>query len=200
MPVEQQVVVVEDVGGLLAVDVGIEEAAEVVGPLSAPGEVLVEHLLELLPGIDAAAVDGHAGALLGEAAVGLGQSQLGAQHVQEVFRVGAVVDGELRREADRLAVAAKEPGGDGVKGAAPDAGGGRAGSGGRAASRSSTAATRRSISAAARRVKVNRRMRPGSMPAAMSQATRWTSVAVLPVPAPATINKGPMPCRAASLC
>ena len=43
-------------------------------------------------------------------------------------------------------------------------------------------------------------MRAGSTPPAMSQATRWTSVAVLPVPAPATISSGPLPCVAASRC
>ena len=34
---------------------------------------------------------------------------------------------------------------------------------------------------------------PGSTPPARNQATRWTSVAVLPVPAPATISSGPSP-------
>ena len=45
-------------------------------------------------------------------------------------------------------------------------------------------------SAAARRVKVKSRIRLGSMPWAISQATRCTSVAVLPVPAPAMISSG----------
>ena len=60
--------------------------------------------------------------------------------------------------------------------------------------------TRRSISAAARRVNVSRRMRPGSVPSAILQATRWARVAVLPVPAPATISSGSLPCRTAERC
>ena len=41
-------------------------------------------------------------------------------------------------------------------------------------------ATRRVISAAARRVKVSSRIRRGSAPRAISAATRWASVCVLP--------------------
>ena len=78
-------------------------------------------MVELLAGVDAAAVDGHAGALFGKALVGLGEAELGAHHVQQVFGIAAVVDGEVGRQADRLAVAAQQPGGDGVEGSAPDA-------------------------------------------------------------------------------
>ena len=81
----------------------------------------LQHLRELLPGVDAAAVDLHAGSLLGEPLVGLGQAQLGAHDVQQVLRVGPVVDGEGRGQADGLAVAAEQPRGDGMEGAAPDA-------------------------------------------------------------------------------
>src|ERR1700761_2397438 len=50
---------------------------------------------------------------------------------------------------------------------------------------------RRRISMAARRVNVSIRMRPGSTPWMTRCATRCASVSVLPVPAPATISKGP---------
>jgi hypothetical protein len=65
---------------------------------------------------------------------------------------------------------------------------------------------RRVISAAARRVKVNRRIRCGSVPLRTRRATRWASVLVLPVPAPATIKSGPddrrslMPYSTATRC
>ena len=77
--------------------------------------------LEFLPGVDAPAVDGHARALVGKPFVGLGQFQIGPHDVEQVFGIGPVVDRELRRQADGLAVTAEQPGGDGVEGAAPDA-------------------------------------------------------------------------------
>ena len=133
MPVEQQVVVVQGRGAFLAVGVGVEEPLQLLGPLAAPGKVAGQDLRELLPRIDAAAVDRHAGALLGKAAIVAGQAQLGADHVQKVFGIGPVVDRELRIQADGLAVLAQQPGGDGVEGAAPDAVAPRAGLAGRQA-------------------------------------------------------------------
>ena len=59
----------------------------------------------------------------------------------------------------------------------------------------SAASTRRSISAAARRVKVSSRIRPGSTPWAISQATRWTSVAVLPGAGPGHDQQRPIAVR-----
>ncbi len=50
---------------------------------------------------------------------------------------------------------------------------------------------RRVISVAARRLKVNSRMRAGSMPESTRWATRCASVPVLPVPAPAITSSGP---------
>src|SRR5690348_1013367 len=50
---------------------------------------------------------------------------------------------------------------------------------------------RRRISVAALRVKVSIMMRAGSTPWITRCATRWASVSVLPVPAPATISSGP---------
>ena len=122
VPVEQQVVVIENAAGFLAIDVAVEKLLQFVRPLLAPGKCVRQNLVEFLPGVDAAAVDGHAGALFREPLVGLGQVQLGADDVHQVFRVGAVVDGEFRRQADRLAVSAQQSRGDGVKGAAPNAG------------------------------------------------------------------------------
>ena len=49
-------------------------------------------------------------------------------------------------------------------------------------------------------MKVSNRIRPGSAPWAISQATRCTSVAVLPVPAPATTSSGPSPWATAWRC
>ena len=75
VPEEQQVVVVEDALLALVVDVGGEEAAEVLDLVLAPGEVGLDRFVHRLAGVDAAAVDVHAGALEREAAVALGQAR-----------------------------------------------------------------------------------------------------------------------------
>ena len=74
LPLEQQVVVVQDAGRLLAVYVAVEELRERPGPVQAPGEAARQHLVQFFAGVDAAAVDVHAGALLGEPPVALGQA------------------------------------------------------------------------------------------------------------------------------
>ena len=130
MPVEQEIVVVEDRGGLLAVDVGVEKPPQLLGPLVAPRELRGQDLGQRLPRVDAAAVDVEARPLFGEAAVGLGQPKLRAQHVEEILGIGPVVDREAAVQADRLAVAPQEPGGNGVERPTPDPGAGRAEGGG----------------------------------------------------------------------
>ena len=121
VPIEEQIVVIEYGSCFLAIDVGAEEFLEFVFPFVAPGEELLEDGAEPFAGVDAATVDAHAGSLLGEPLVGLGKVEFGSDDVEEVFRVGSVVDRELDRKADRFAVLAEEPGGDGVKCPAPDA-------------------------------------------------------------------------------
>jgi len=51
--------------------------------------------------------------------------------------------------------------------------------------------TRPSISRAALFVNVARRIRSGGVPVSMSRATRYVSVLVLPLPAPAMTSMGP---------
>jgi hypothetical protein len=58
--------------------------------------------------------------------------------------------------------------------------------------------TRLSISAEARRVNVSNKIRPGATPRWIRWATRWASVFVLPVPAPAMISSGSSPAVAAA--
>ena len=85
----------------------------------------------------------------------LARPELGADDAQQVLGIAAVVDGEVGRQADGLAPAAEQPGGDGMEGPPPDAAGKRAASRALGHGRSSA---RRSISAAARRVKVSSRI------------------------------------------
>ena len=81
---------------------------------------MAEHVIELFVGVDAAAVNGHAGPLLREPLVGLVEMQFGAHHVQQVLGVGPVVDRKRRRQADGFTETVQQPGRDGVIGAAPD--------------------------------------------------------------------------------
>ena len=78
MPEEQQVVVVEDGLGPLPVDIGGEKAPQIFHPVLAPWEVSFYRFLHGLAGVDAPAVDVHAGALEREAAVVLRQTEFGA--------------------------------------------------------------------------------------------------------------------------
>ena len=119
--------------------------------------------------------------------MGAGQPLLVAQLIDQVGGVLPVEQGERRVEAQAGGVHAQQAVGDGVKGAGPA----------EAVVLADRAppmrAARRTISAAARRVKVSSRTRRGSAPRAISAATRWASVCVLPDPAPATTSSGPSP-------
>ena len=120
VPIEQQVVVVQHAAGLLAIDVAAEQPLQFRAPFQAPGKVPHQGVFELLAGVDATAVNVHAGPLLGEPPIGLGQAQLGADDVHQVLGIGPIVDRETGRQPDGLAVAAEQARGDGVKGPAPE--------------------------------------------------------------------------------
>ena len=127
VPEEQEVVVVEDALLPLAIDVGREQAAQVLHIVPAPGEMRLHGLFHRLAGVDAAAVDVHAGALEGKAPVVLVEAEFGAQYAHEVFGVAAVEDGEGGLQAYRPAVQAEEACGRGVEGASPHSAAGGAG-------------------------------------------------------------------------
>ena len=120
---EQQVVVVEHLLLLLGVGVAGEEPPEVGGGRLAPGKRAGQHLGQRRLGVDAARVDVEAGGLLGEARTVAAEPERRAGDVQEVLGVAAVEDGEVGTEADVARVDAQQTRGDGVEGAAPDAGG-----------------------------------------------------------------------------
>ena len=108
VPEKQQVVVVEDALLALAIDIGLEQLSQVVDLVLAPGEMDLDGLLDSLPGVDASAVDVHAGALERETPVALGQAQVGAQDAHEVLRVASIEDGERGIESDASAVKAEQ--------------------------------------------------------------------------------------------
>ena len=125
--IEQEVVVIEDVLSLLRLDVSAEQGAERVFVRRSPGEPLAERRAERAAGVDHARIDGEARPLGRKALARLGESRLVPRPVHEVGRVLAVVDGELRIEAETRRIFAQEPRADGVKGARI---GGRGGGGG----------------------------------------------------------------------
>ena len=118
-PVEQQIVVIEHVLGLLGLDVSREQALQLGRPARAPGIVLAEDLLDLHLGVDAARVDRQARALGGKAALGLRQSALVPDQIHQVGGILAVVDGEGGIDADPLGIFAQQPRADAVEGTGP---------------------------------------------------------------------------------
>ena len=118
-PVEQEVVVVEHVLRLLRLDVGAEQALEIVLEVEAPRIARLQHVGERRQRVDRRRVDRKAGVLAREALAGLGEPQFVPYQVQEVGRVLAVVDGERRIEADARRVFAQQARADAVEGARP---------------------------------------------------------------------------------
>ncbi len=118
-PVQQQVVVVEHLLRLLGLDVGAEQALELVLPLRAPREARLQHLGERGARVDHRRIDRQAGALLREALLRRRQPELVAHQVHQVGGVLAVVDAEAGVEPDAAGVVAQQARADGVEGARP---------------------------------------------------------------------------------
>ena len=118
-PVEQQVVVIEDVLALLGFDIGGKQVAELRLPARAPGEGRQQDLFERQLGIHRPRIDLQAGALGGKAAFGLGEAELVAHEVHQIGRVLPVMDGKARAEPDLFGIFAEKPGADGVERARP---------------------------------------------------------------------------------
>ncbi len=116
-PVEQQVVVIEHVLALLGLDIGGEQRLQLGVPAGTPREGAADHLLQRLLGIHRAGIDGDQRALGGKALLGPGEAELVAHEVDEVGAVLAVMDGEVRVEADLHRIVAQEPCADAVEGA-----------------------------------------------------------------------------------
>ena len=88
-PLQEQVVVVEDLAASLALDVGAVDGAQLVGVVAAPRVPALEHLVERPPRVHASAPDRGERVLAGVAARrGAGRAQLVAQEREEVAGVG----------------------------------------------------------------------------------------------------------------
>ena len=111
-PVQQEVVVIEDVVALLGHDIGLEQPTKLTRPIGTPGKTLGKRLLERALGIHRVGVDREAGALAGEAGSRSSQAEFGADKVEEIRRIGAVENGEGRIEPDRRGVEPQEAAAD----------------------------------------------------------------------------------------
>jgi hypothetical protein len=119
-PVQEQVVVVDDVVGPLAFDVAGEDALDPVEVVPAPRERPLDDVGELLLGVDHPRVDRRQRVLPGEAAAPLAETEVVADEAQQVGVVGLVEDGEPGTQADGGAVLTEQAVGHRVEGAPPN--------------------------------------------------------------------------------
>src|SRR5690606_8449818 len=141
--------------------------------------------------------DAEAGLLAGESASLRREPLLMADLVEQVGGIAAIEDAEAGIEPDARGMLAQQARADCVKGAGPGQAEGDRWAMPRAAAR---VPARRIISCAARRENVSRAIRSGATPAITRCATRWASMAVLPVPAPAMTSCGPARNRPSGAC
>ncbi len=119
VPVQEEIVVVEDVLGTLAFHVSPEDGADRFDLLLAPGEVPSKDNRELLSGIHCPRVDCPQGVLAGEAPLPGAQAHVVSDQVEEIGRVGLVQHREVGGDPDGPTVQAKQPITERVEGAAP---------------------------------------------------------------------------------
>jgi hypothetical protein len=103
-PVQQEVVVIEDIVPLLGHDIALEQTTKLARPIGAPGKALGKRLLERAPGIDRVGIDRQTSALAGEAGSRSGEAEIAAHKVEQIRRIGAIENGEGRVQPDRRGV------------------------------------------------------------------------------------------------
>jgi len=99
LPVEQQVVVIEQLVGLLAPDVTAKQLGELGLEVEAPRESFLQRPRQRVAGIDRARVDREAGLFLREPAPGGRKPELVPDHVHDVRGIAAIQHRERRVEA-----------------------------------------------------------------------------------------------------
>ena len=118
-PIEQKVVVIENVLRLLGLDVSREQIAQLRPPSGAPGKGVSQHLVERQFGVDGAGINGEAGSLGREPARRLGEAKFMAGEVHQIGGIFPVVDREIRIEPDLLGVVAQDSRANPMEGAGP---------------------------------------------------------------------------------
>ena len=108
-PVEQQVIVIEDVLRLLGFDVSAEQVVKLRFPTGAPRKMIAEHGIERLLGIDRPRVNRKAGAFGGELALRLRKSKLVADQIHQVSGILPVMDRKVGVEPNLASVFPQKP-------------------------------------------------------------------------------------------
>src|SRR6185436_11592376 len=120
VPVQKQIVVVEQLLRVFDLDVAAEQLRQLVAPVAAPGEYLVERLRERLAAVDAVGIDRQAGVLAWKALLFPGEPELLPQKIQQIGGVAAIEHRERRLQPDDLRVLAQQPVADRVIGPGPE--------------------------------------------------------------------------------
>ncbi len=118
-PVEQKVVVIENVLRLLGLDVSREQIAQLRPPSRAPGKRVSQHLVERQFRVDGAGINGEAGSLGREPARRLGEAKFMTGEVHQIGGIFPVMDREIRIEPDLLGVVAQDARANPVERAGP---------------------------------------------------------------------------------
>src|SRR5205807_585202 len=93
-PIEEQVVIVENVLRLLLCRIGGKELPQLVFPMRAPRESAPQHFAERCLTVDGTRVDREARRLAGKAAPGRGEPQFVPEDGEQVFGVASIVNRE----------------------------------------------------------------------------------------------------------
>src|SRR5262249_55146358 len=118
-PIEQEVVVIEDVIALFRFDISAKQAFQLGLPLSTPGKGNFQSLCQWAARVDSVRIDGEARVLAREAGFRCREPQLVADKVQPIRRVGAIKDRERWIEPDAIGVFAEESVANRVESAGP---------------------------------------------------------------------------------
>ncbi len=114
-PVEQQVVVIEQVLALFCFDILGEQRSQLVVPARAPRIVRAQDFFERRFAVHRTRIDRKTCAFGRKALLGSGKSKIVTDQIHQVRRILAIVDGEAGRKPDRFGVFAQQPRAYGVE-------------------------------------------------------------------------------------
>src|SRR6476646_6493324 len=106
-PVEQEIVVIEDVLHLLRSDIGFEELRQLASPLRAPWVYGGENVIERRPAVDDARVDRNARALRRKSTLRRRQAEIVTREIEQILGIRAIEDAERFVDADARRVLAQ---------------------------------------------------------------------------------------------
>ena len=118
-PVEQQIVVIENVLPLLFLNVDRKEFTKFRGPCRAPREVISQNIFDLHLGIDATGVDSEAGPLRGEAVFRMREAEFMPDDIHEIGQVLAIMNRERWVDPNLVSIIAQQTRTDAVESAGP---------------------------------------------------------------------------------